>query len=49
MFRLNTIVDMKEFILKNGDENSEEIENIEGAIDNFINDATENLRLLENI
>jgi amino acid adenylation domain-containing protein len=49
MFRLNTIIDMKEFILKNGEGNAEEIKGIEETIDDSINNATENLRLLENI
>ncbi|MEP6804173.1 MAG: amino acid adenylation domain-containing protein [Flavobacterium sp.] len=46
MFRLNTILEMKEFILK-GD--GEYLEQVENNIEETINEATENLRLLENI
>lgn len=46
MFSLNTIIDMKEFIAKGG---KERLQKIGDTISDTINDATDNLKLLENI
>lgn len=45
MFGLSTVLEMKEFILKGG---NEQLDQIQDNIEHAINDATENLRLLDN-